>query len=315
MISAIDLGDLQPPRSDINFRSWREDDAPAILDIWQQSTTTDPLTHSLLKEKAWEDPDFRSEWTVLAEHRGQVVAMALAVVRKRSHPRGHLKLLAVAPFCRRQKIGSLMLRRMEEQLLAHGCATARLDEAAPNYLNPGVDTDNEIALAFFRHHGYREIGVAVHQRVELAARNWSQAACQVQPVDAKIQIRRAEADDLVPVKEWLGQTWPAWIDEVAQAFRNDPISVHLAFHESAVMGFAAYDANNRGLGWFGPMGTDARFQGHGVGRALLYRCLHDQWQQGYEHAIIPWVGPVDFYQRTCNAVMWRSFRRMEKPLS
>jgi GNAT superfamily N-acetyltransferase len=107
------------------------------------------------------------------------------------------------------------------------------------------------------------------------------------------------------------------LKEVQQAFCNQPISVHIAFregtpHNGHVVGFAAYDANNRGTGWFGPMGTEPEYRGQGLGRVLLLRCLGDLHAQGRSWSTIPWVGPVGFYQQHAAAELDRTFVRLEK---
>jgi len=53
----------------------------------------------------------------------------------------------------------------------------------------------------------------------------------------------------------------------------------------------------------------------GIGAVLLKRCLNDIQAQGLERAIIPWVGPVDFYARHVGAVVHRRFHRMVKRLA
>ncbi len=70
--------------------------------------------------------------------------------------------------------------------------------------------------------------------------------------------------------------------------------------------FAAHDGNNRGLGWFGPMGTLDTHRGQGLGEALLLGCLLDVVDRP-DGGVIAWVGPVGFYSRACGAVPDRRF--------
>ncbi len=91
--------------------------------------------------------------------------------------------------------------------------------------------------------------------------------------------------------------------------------VYLALAEERVLAFSAYDANNRGTGWFGPMGTEPAARSQGIGQVLLFHCLADMAAQGHHHATIPWVDPVDFYRRCAGAAVSRIFHRYEKVLS
>jgi GNAT superfamily N-acetyltransferase len=129
-------------------------------------------------------------------------------------------------------------------------------------------------------------------------------------------VWRASTEDRDRVGQLLKQHWPAWQGEIDVALANRPVSLHVAQPDSKtdLVAFAAYDANNRGTGWFGPMGTAPEWEGHGLGRILLLRCLEDIRQQGHPKAIIPWVGPVGFYHAAVGAQVSRVFMRMEKAL-
>ena len=85
-------------------------------------------------------------------------------------------------------------------------------------------------------------------------------------------------------------------------------------HKGTVIAFAAWEANNLGMGWFGPMGTAPEARGEGIGRLLLLRCLEDMRNAGRRCATIPWVGPVPFYEQTVGARVWRTYIRYEKTL-
>jgi hypothetical protein len=90
--------------------------------------------------------------------------------------------------------------------------------------------------------------------------------------------------------------------------------VRVALHQGAIVAFAAHDGNNRGLGWFGPGGTVPAHRRFGLGLALLVRSLLDVAAAGHADAIVPWVGPEDFYARAVGAVTDRHFVVLERPL-
>ena len=66
------------------------------------------------------------------------------------------------------------------------------------------------------------------------------------------------------------------------AYRSDPVAIFIARKEGVIKAFAAYDGNNIGTGWFGPMGTDRVLRGKGVGSILLYLCLADMKKKGLQ---------------------------------
>ena len=96
------------------------------------------------------------------------------------------------------------------------------------------------------------------------------------------------------------------------ALQNEPVTLHLAVCEQQLLGFAAYDANNKGTGWFGPMGVRGDSRHAGIGCALLRACLGDIRKQGHRVATIPWVDAIPFYEKCAGATPSRTFLRFEK---
>jgi ribosomal protein S18 acetylase RimI-like enzyme len=239
----------------------------------------------------------------------------MAVLRETgSASRGVIKLLAVASLHRRKGIGSRLLTMLEEGLRKRGAGTVRVCESPPNYLVPGVDTRCDAAKGFFEKHGYRPVGVAQNLTVGLEGRSFRFEKEERALTARGIECRRATEADRAAVDCLLESHWPSWRDEVAVSLENAPPSLHVALRGKTVLGFAAWDANNRGTGWFGPMGTAPETRGLGIGRALLLRCLADIRAAGHPAAVIPWVEPVAFYEKTVGAVVSRRFNRYEKVL-
>jgi len=77
--------------------------------------------------------------------------------------------------------------------------------------------------------------------------------------------------------------------------------------DGRIAGFAAHDANNRGLGFFGPTGVARQHRGRGLGAALLRASLADLRHLGYERAIIPWTDALEFYRKACGATVAAQF--------
>jgi len=102
---------------------------------------------------------------------------------------------------------------------------------------------------------------------------------------------------------------PDWGYEAGLALAADPPALHLALLEDRLIAFAAHSTQNREWGFFGPMGTTPAARGRGIGRVLLLRCLNDLLAAGHQTAVIPWVGPISFYQEHCGAVVERVFWR------
>ena len=196
-----------------------------------------------------------------------------------------------------------------------GVQTVRVCESAPNYLTPGVDCRYSAAPYFFDRHGYRRIGEACNMNVELPGRSFADAETERALADQGTSVRRARGDDRAAIEAMLDSRWPTWQAEADKALENDPATLFIALRGARVLGFAAWDANNRGTGWFGPMGTVEEARGQGIGRVLLFRCLDDMAGRGVSAATIPWVDPVDFYRQCAGAAVSRIFNRYEKELN
>ncbi|MBJ8103057.1 MULTISPECIES: GNAT family N-acetyltransferase [Bacillus cereus group] len=117
-------------------------------------------------------------------------------------------------------------------------------------------------------------------------------------------IRRASLSDFEKlasfVKDEFGERWLHSIDYGFRTFK-EKVPIYIAQQEEAIVGFACYDVVRGKKGLFGPMGTAKQNRVKGVGKELLHHCLYNMKQDGYEYAIIGQAGPIEFYERNCNA--------------
>ena len=291
----------------MEIRPLQRDDGDAVLELWNCAASHDLLTIGLLEEKTWDDDDFDPDLAIIAMEGGDILGFAVGVLRRETR-RGYVKLLAVEPARQREGIGRALVETLETGLARKGARTIRLLESAPNYLAPGVDTRDAAALAFAAASGYRQVGEARNLSVDLAPRSATRA------VPDGVAVRRATRDDSAPLDAFLDAHWPSWAAEVGIALNNQPPTLHIALRDGRAVGFAAWDANNRGTGWFCPMGVAPDEQGAGLGCVLLQRCLDDMRGQGHDAAVIAWADNAAFYERCAGAVLARTFFRFEKSL-
>ncbi len=288
---------------------------PSLLQLWNQSSPYDQLSEGVFHEKIWGDPDYHDDLSLVVHQDGQPIAMALGVARKMViEHRGYIKLLAVAPDARRNGIACRLVKELEDKLTHLNVAAIRVGESAPNYLFPGVDVRYANATQLFESFGYEQVGQAKNLIANLQGKDFSTEFFENGLNQKGIQVRRASADDAESMDQLIAQYWPAWRAEIATGLQNDPISIHLAIRDEQVIGFSVYDSNNLGTGWFGPMGTHSDFQGLGIGKILMLRCLHDIQTQGHRQAIIAWVSPTRLYAKHADAEPGRTFNRYEKRL-
>jgi GNAT superfamily N-acetyltransferase len=116
-----------------------------------------------------------------------------------------------------------------------------------------------------------------------------------------VLIRKPLGSEKLLLTEWVRKDFGnGWASEIDVALCNHPISCFIAIKNEAPIGFACYDAGT--LGFFGPIGVDEGCRNRGTGKALLLACLFDMRLKGYGYAVIGWAAPVEFYQKTVEAV-------------
>ncbi|MEB9507475.1 GNAT family N-acetyltransferase [Bacillus anthracis] len=122
--------------------------------------------------------------------------------------------------------------------------------------------------------------------------------------DLTCHVRKANSSDLRKLVSFVSKEFgERWLHSIEYGFRTykENIPIYIAEQEEVIVGFACYDVVRGKKGLFGPMGTAKQNRVKGVGKQLLHRCLHSMKQDGYEYAIIGQAGPVEFYERCCNA--------------
>jgi GNAT superfamily N-acetyltransferase len=121
-------------------------------------------------------------------------------------------------------------------------------------------------------------------------------------VPPEIKIRKPLGSEKSIVVNWVHENFDEfWANETEISISRLPISCYIAQQDKKLVGFACYDA--AGLGYFGPIGVLEAFQGQGIGKALIFACLHEMKLKGYGYAIIGWIGPQEFYEKTVGATV------------
>ena len=191
----------------------------------------------------------------------------------------YLRLLAVHPAHRRRGVATQLLR----DAYARGARVVGAEGG--NYFTPGAP----VALAgFFERFGHK---TAETQNLIAVTPSVSEG-----PGRADGAMRERVLDF---VRRQFGEIW------FFEAQRAE--SIHYIEHNNEIAGFAANDANNKGLGFFGPTGVAKDLRGRGYGAQLLRASLGDMRERGYDHAIIPWTDALDFYAKACGATIHERF--------
>lgn len=113
------------------------------------------------------------------------------------------------------------------------------------------------------------------------------------------KVRPADSEKLIHFIE--NEFSGSWTESIKLGLNKTKPSIFIATDPAgAIIGFAAYDVGNQ-EGCFGPMGVAMGNRSEGMGYTLLHHCLYEMKMQGYTQIIIVGAGPIEFYERSCNA--------------
>ncbi len=93
----------------------------------------------------------------------------------------------------------------------------------------------------------------------------------------------------------------AWKAEASVSFGSLPPKITVAVERESgrFAGFCCWDCTAKGF--LGPIGVHDNFRGKGVGQAVVIAALHSMREAGYGYAVIGDAGPIEFFQRICDA--------------
>lgn len=293
---------------------FKPQDLPDLLAFLNANWTYDQITEAVLREKLEGDPDWMPEGALMCRYGNVLIGFMQGVMRHISGTHyAYIKLMAVDKAYRRKGIATLLYAKLEAIFIKNKADVVRIYDVPLNYFMPGIDPRYTPALCWAMRKGFERFGDTSNLDVDLN-QNWNTFDEELALKLDNIDIRRARLDEKAAVLKFVEDKWALWRNEVEEAFKDEQPSIHIALCNGELKAFSAHNGNNKGMGWFGPMGTDPDLRGKGIGAILLKRCLNDMKEMGLAHAIIPWVGPIDFYAWHANARVDRVFWRYEKRL-
>jgi ribosomal protein S18 acetylase RimI-like enzyme len=297
------------------IRTYRPGDLSGLTKFLNSNFDYDILNEKLLDEKLAEDPNWEPEKALICHDGEKIIGFVQGVIRDIQGTRfGYIKLMAVDKSNRRQGIARALYEQLECSFISDKVNVIRIYDVPKNYFMPGIDPRYIEAVCFAIRMGFKRFGDATNLIVDLNESVWNTTREENMLKIHGIEVKRAEVKEKKNVMDFVKDEWALWIHEIEMAFRDDPPSIHVAHLHGEIKAFSAHNGNNKGTGWFGPMGTHPELRGKSIGSILLKRCLKDMKQMGQKRAIIPWIDHIDFYVHHANARVDRVFWRYEKLL-
>jgi ribosomal protein S18 acetylase RimI-like enzyme len=226
-------------------------------------------------------------------------------------PAGSIPLILVHPGYQRRGIGTRLLAAALDRLRADGVAEVRAGSGGSSYIWPGVPRDLPAALGFFAARGWRHTRDALDLVADLACYRPPDTVYQ-RAAAAGVSTRRAAGADLDAVLAFEAATFPSWV----RWFAAGTDQIMIARHSSgAIAGTLLFDGPGAGTvyapmlgaaaGTIGCVGVTPRYQGRGIGSAMVARASEILGRAGTRVCHIGWTRRESFYVRAGYQPWWR----------
>jgi GNAT superfamily N-acetyltransferase len=259
------------------IRTASVNDLPALTELFRRANDAPYDLSVVAEEKCFGEGIAGAPVTRVFEEAGRVLGAAVSCGK-------YLRILAVDREFRGRGIGTALLTDAQPKVIG----------AEPgNYFTPGV-----LDPAFFLKRGYVE-----------GAKTWNLewSAAALPPLSGAAALP-PHSRILDFIEREFGRIWRF---EAAKAFERERPTIVVEVVDGELAGFAAYDVNNRGLGFFGPTGVKESMRGRGIGCRLLLASLSGLRELGHERVVIPWTDALEFYARCCGAQPAHEFVRLD----
>jgi GNAT superfamily N-acetyltransferase len=267
------------------IRTASPDDLPALRDLLGRANDAPYDIRAVAEEKCFGSGIAGVPVVRVFERDGRMAGAAVTCAK-------WIRILAVERDIRRQGIGGALAEDAESR----GASVVAAEPG--NYFTPGVPTTDDASLAFWRGRGYVEGPTTWNLQVSLQIVESLTTGTH----DDSRSVRRAAHDETDRVLSFIEREFGRiWRFEASHAFDRTTPSLFISQNGGEITGFAAHEANNRGLGFFGPTGVAKSMRGRGIGCELLRASLADLAGMGYAQAVIPWTDALDFYRKCSGA--------------
>ena len=297
----------------ITYHPLQKKDIIFLVDMFNEQYIYDPITENILYEKIFNEENFDNDLNFIIKNDNTFVGFASGYIREYQNVQtGWIKLLSTID---QKKMGPILIEtfnKIETKLLQKGAITIRFMDSFPNYFIPGIDPRYTSLITLLHKKGYERRRDNVNMSVDLTLQDFLTDKEEQILSKENIKIKRASEQDKQKIFSLINKDFAIWKAEIQLAFQKKQNPLHIAILDKEVIAFSNHSCNNIGTGWFGPMGTTESARGKGLGEILLKRCLQDLKNNGYENAIIPWVGPIGFYFEKCGAEVDRIFWNYSK---
>lgn len=287
----------------IAYRTYTPGDEAAIVQLWNDCLPRDPITSKRFRHLVLLDANFDPKGMQLAFAGSELVGCAYGVRRllpmhgtDLESENGWMPFFFVHPAYRQQRIGTQLFAEVCQFLQANGRKHVFFASYAPNYILPGIDEktypeayqfllEQQFAVQYSPVAMDRSlVGYEIPQDVQ---------ALKKEREAEGYTFRQAADRDLYEVIQFANDVFnPDWGRAIREGILQGlPLERLLIAREvRELVGFCLYGGYEGFPERFGPFGVDPGQRGKGLGKILLYECLHLMRAESLHGAWFLWTG-------------------------
>jgi mycothiol synthase len=285
------------------YRHYLPGDETAIVTLWNRCLTKDPVTELRFRNLVLLDPNFDPQGLRIACVDGTIVGCFYAIRRQLpmngtelDMDKGWVPFFFVDPEYRRVGVATRLLEDATAFLRANNREKMFFSAYAPNYIVPGIDKNAYPAAGAFLHqNGFDRLYSAVAMDYSLVDFEIPEHVRQMkeQRIGEGYSFTLVTDRDLYELIQFATNVFnPDWGRAIREGLlQNLPTSqILIARHRKELVGFCLHGGYEGVRERFGPFGVDPSQRGNGIGKILLYECLHLMRSHGMHGAWFLWTG-------------------------
>lgn len=314
----------------ITYRFYEPGDETKVVQLWNKCLPKDPITQKRFRHLVLLDANFAPEGLRLAFAGDALVGCVYAVRRllpmqgtDLEQDNGWIPFFFVEKAYSHQGVGSQLLNEACAFLREAGRKHVFFASYAPNYILPGIDeAAYPEGYQFLLKHGFaiQYSPVAMDRSLVGYEVPADVQALKQQREQEGYTFEIARDSDLYEVIQFANNVFnPDWGRAIREGILQGlPMERILVAREGKkLVGFCLYGGYEGVPDRFGPFGVDPKQQGKGLGKILLYDCLHLMQSEGLHSAWFLWTGEkssAGYLYKRAGFKVTRQFHVMKKAL-
>jgi len=314
----------------IAYRHYMPGDEEQLIELWNRCLSKDPVTPLRFRKLVLLDPNFDPQGMRVAVADNRIIGCVYAVRRllpmlgtDLEPDKGWIPFFFVEPNYRGMGIASRLMDAAQAFLRADKRRQMLFSAYAPHYIVPGIDrTAYPSGAAFLDRQGFGKLYTSVAMDYSLVDLTIPDDVIQLKEerIREGYSFSSATDSDLYELIQFAANEFnPDWGRAIREGLLQHltmPQIVIARYHRKLV-GFCLHGGYEGIRERFGPFGVDPGQRGKGIGKILLYECMHLMRAQGLHNAWFLWTSersPAGQLYKKAGFATTRSFDIVSKSL-